>query len=134
MSVQGLDSQGGINTVFHSWRWRQVGMLQELLRSGTTPMCLPSDYLTSPHATESPKPSPSVFAYCKWSTGVGSGLEMKLRVVCTTEYRLRLSYHMFLHRTAKNKDETDRANGMVTFSIHGWKGLVEVTTSQLAPV
>ena len=44
---------------------------------------------------------------------------MKLRVVCTTEYRVHLGYHMFLHRTAKNKDETDQANGIVTFSFRG---------------
>jgi len=28
-------------------------------------MCLPSDYLMSSHMTRSPRPSPSVLAYCK---------------------------------------------------------------------
>ena len=59
---------------------------------------------------------------------------MKLRVAYTTECRLCLGYHMFLQRTTKNKDETDRANGIVTFSICERKGLVEVTASQLAPL
>ena len=52
--------------------------LGDLVRDGSTqnrnyygqappPMCLPSVHLTSPHVTKSPRPSPSVFAYCKWS-------------------------------------------------------------------
>ena len=37
--------------------------------------CLSSIYLTSPHVTISPKPSPSVFAYYKWSkTRGGNGI------------------------------------------------------------
>ena len=34
------------------------GTKQELLLSGTIPMCLPSIYLTSPLVTKSPRPSP----------------------------------------------------------------------------
>ena len=46
------------------------------------PMCLPSVYLTSPHMTGSPRPSPSVFAYCKWSnTGGGNSLGTRLECV-----------------------------------------------------
>ena len=30
------------------------------------PVCLPSVYLTLPHMTRSPRPSPSAFAYCKY--------------------------------------------------------------------
>ena len=42
-------------------------------------VCLPSVYLMSPHMTKSPRPSPSVFAYCKRSnTGGGNGLGMRL--------------------------------------------------------
>ena len=43
-------------------------------------MCLPSDYLMSSHMTRSPRPSPSLFAYCKQSnTGGGNGLETRLQ-------------------------------------------------------
>jgi len=42
------------------------------------PICLPSVYLTL-HITKSPRPSPSIFAYCKRSnTGGGNGLGTRL--------------------------------------------------------
>jgi len=47
------------------------------------PMCLLSVYLTSPHVTRSPRPSPSIFAYCKRSkTGGRNGLGMRLGEMC----------------------------------------------------
>jgi len=43
------------------------------------PVYLPSVYLTSPHVTKSPRPSPSVFTYCKPSkTGGGNSLGTRL--------------------------------------------------------
>ena len=39
--------------------------LRELLRLAPNHMCLSSVYLTSPHMTKFPGPSPSIFAYCK---------------------------------------------------------------------
>ena len=44
-----------------------------------TPLSLPSVYLMSPHITKSPRPSSSVFAYCRRSTtGDGNGLRTRL--------------------------------------------------------
>ena len=49
-------------------------------------MCLLPFYLTSPHVIKSPRPSPSVFAYCKQSkTGGGNGLGMRLGELCVCE-------------------------------------------------
>jgi len=46
---------------------------------GLSPVCLPSVYLTLPHVTTPPRPSPSVFAYCKRSkTGGGNSLGTRL--------------------------------------------------------
>jgi len=43
------------------------------------PVCLLSVYQTSPHMTRSPRPSPSIFAYCKRSnTGSENGLGTRL--------------------------------------------------------
>jgi len=39
--------------------------------SGTVPHVSPTDYLMSAHVTKSPRPSPSIFAYCKQSNTGG---------------------------------------------------------------
>ena len=45
------------------------------------PVCLPSVYLMLPHMTRSPRPSPSVFAYCKRSIlEVGTRLDSHMIV------------------------------------------------------
>ena len=45
--------------------------------------------LMSPHVTKSPRPSPSIFAYCKWSnTGGGNGLGTGLyKIMLPDDYR-----------------------------------------------
>jgi len=50
--------QGGIYTVHCHW---DTWSYSRNYYNHTTP------YLVSPHLTSSPRPSPSVFAYCKWS-------------------------------------------------------------------
>ena len=49
--------------------------LAEILRWAPPPMCLPSVYLTSLHVSTSPRPFPSIFAYCKQSD-TGGGMRL----------------------------------------------------------
>ena len=69
-----------INTVRCS-QCRGDGSTQNRYYNGWAPpfLCLPSVYLMAPHVTRSPRPSPAVFAYCKywwWWGSTGGGGEV----------------------------------------------------------
>ena len=55
----------------------------KILHRASPPSCLPSCLPDIMHGIFSPKPSPSIFAYCKWSkTGGGNSLGTQLWVWC----------------------------------------------------
>jgi len=45
--------------------WPGLIIQERASRFAPPAMCLPFVYLTPPHMTKSPRPSPSIFAYCK---------------------------------------------------------------------
>ena len=72
--------QGIITIVRCSQQQGWVNLKQNHYSRHITPMCLPSVYLTSLHVTKSPRPSPSIFVYCKQSK-TGGGNDLGTRVV-----------------------------------------------------
>jgi len=87
----------------------------EILRRASFPVCLPFVYLTSWCVTKSPRPSPSIFVYCKQSnTGGGNGLGTRLecRVLITMQHTLipRLLLSSLLSYTAVSHAPAQRNN------------------------
>jgi len=143
-SLQYLFTEGeGPGKLWNSWAitshtMKSGRLMKSKVKARQHPtLCL----LNVPHVTKSPRPSSSMFAYCKWSnTGGGNGLVMRLSFTLDLTSSVRLAYKWWVYCFV-GRSSTDRSLdgqlwylGGVATAWEMWSMQLSWVTTPLSPL